>query len=332
MAERTDLARRLRTDLIWISGLAKLADWRKRGRSALIGFDRVRLAQRGAFQPRRDLDVVPAKLDRVIRALKHWRVDVVSIDEACARLAEQTPHRFVSLSFNGSYRDVMTSARPVLTTHDVPYTVYVPSAFPDGIAEPWWLALELAIATHERVSLMIDRDERHFVVADADRKMQLYDYLYHLMRRMPAADLDHAIKDLCARYGVDMAAVSRDIALTWDDVATLAADPRVTIGSATVNYPVLATLDDEAARRDIMMGRAVLETALQRPVRHFAFPFGDRMSFKPRDVDLAQAARFASAVTTVPGTLNGQSAALLPRLVWSDRMTIRSLRVRLAGY
>ena len=332
MSERVGLTVRLKTDFVWASGLAKLAELRKHGRSALIGFDRVRPAQSGAFQPRRHLDVTPAQLNRLIAALKRWRVDIVSIDEACARLAEQTSHRFVSLSLNGSYRDVVTSARPVLAAHDVPYTVYVPSAFPDGIAEPWWLALEAVIAPHARVSLIIDRKERHFAVADADRKTQLYGYLHDLMRTLPTADLNHTIKDLCTRYSVDMHAVARAVAMTWDDVATLASDQRVTIGSATVNYPVLANLDSEAARRDIAMGRAVLETALQRPVRHFAFPFGDRASFKARDVDLTRAASFMSVVTAIPAMLEGESAELLPRLVWNDAMTRRGLRVRLAGY
>lgn len=333
MADYSIFAARLKADLIWGSGFAKLAELRGQGASALIGFDRVRPPQRGAFQPRRRFDVTPKALDRIIRALKRWRIDIVPIDEACARLAEPTSHRFVSLSLNGAYRDVMTFAQPVLATHDVPYTVYVPSAFPDGIAEPYWLALEAAIAPHDRISLVIDRKERHFVVADADAKTQLYHYLDVIMRDAAPAERDGMIGDLCTRYGVDMQALTRDVALTWADVAALAADPRVTIGSATVNYPVLAKLDNDSARRDILMGRAVLETALQRPVPHFAYPFGDAGSFRPGHADMTEDARFASAVTSIPGTLRADSDPYrLPRIAWTDGMTRRALRVTLAGY
>ena len=333
MVEQANIVARVRSDLVWASGLARLAELRGKGTSALIGFDRVRAPQRGAFQPQQHLAIAPDALDRLIRALTRWRVDIVSIDEACARIVETTPHRFVSLSFNGSYHDVMRSAQPVLARHRGPYTVYVPSAFPDGIAEPWWLALQAVIAPYDRISLVIDRKETHFVVGDADTKTQLYDYLHHVMRALPPAELAPMIKDLCARYSVDLRALTREAAISWDDIAALAADPLVTIGSATVNYPALANLDADAARREIAMGCAVLETALQRPVRHIAFPFGDTSSFKSVHAEMARDARCISAVTAVPAMLDAKpDLHRLPRLIWNRSMTLRDLRVRLAGY
>ena len=53
--------------------------------------------------------------------------------------------RFVRLTFDGGYKDMMTSAYPVLSQHGIPFTVYVPTAFPDGLGEAWWLALEQMI-------------------------------------------------------------------------------------------------------------------------------------------------------------------------------------------
>ena len=52
------------------------------------------------------------------------------------------------------------------------------------------------------------------------------------MRTLAPSDLSAAIKDLCTRYSVDLAALSREASLDWDDLARLAADPLVTIGSA----------------------------------------------------------------------------------------------------
>ncbi|MDB5521580.1 MAG: polysaccharide deacetylase [Tardiphaga sp.] len=324
---------RLKADLIWASGWAGLSSARGWGPSALIGFDRVRPVRRDPFQPRRHLDITPLRLERLIRALKRWRVDIVSIDEACARLVDDPSRRFVSLSFNGSYRDIVTSAHPVLARHRVPFTVYVPSAFPDRIAEPWWLALEIMIRQHTRINLVIDRKQTFFGAESAATKYQLYERLYGWMRGLPPAELSAAINDLYGRYGVALVAPARDDAISWDDIALLAADPLATIGSMTVNHPALANLPDDAARRDIAMGRAVLESALQRPVRHFAFPFGDATSFGRPHVEMARAAGFTSAVTTIPAAIGRAHDALcLPRLIWNDAMPLRDLRVRLAGY
>ena len=57
--------------------------------------------------------------------------------------------------------------------------------------------------------------------------------------------------------------------MDWDDLAKLAADPLVTIGSATVNYPALSNLKEADAQREMTMGKAVAETALRRDDQAF---------------------------------------------------------------
>ena len=194
----------------------------------------------------------------------------------------------------------MTSAYPVLSRHRVPFTVYVPTAFPDGIGEAWWLALEQVIARERRISLVMGRNEMHFDVPGVAEKYQLYDFLSRWMRSLEPADLSAAIKDLCTRYAVDLAALSRQVALDWDDLATLAADPLVTLGGATVNFPVLSNMKDAAALREMTMGKAVMETALRRDVKHFAYPFGDRKSWQRRHMAMVEEAGFVSAVSSHP--------------------------------
>jgi peptidoglycan/xylan/chitin deacetylase (PgdA/CDA1 family) len=258
------------------------------------------------------------------------------MDEVCQRAVTlPAPRRFVCLTFDGGYKDLMTSAYPILTKHRVPFTVYVPTAFPDGLGEPWWLALEALIARENRLSLVMDRKERRFDIADASEKYQLYDFLEGWMRSLAPADLSFAIKDLCSRYSLDLAALSREASLDWSDLATLAADPLVTIGSATVNYPVLSNLRDADALREITMGAAVGQAAFHRAIKHFAYPFGDRASFRRQHVAMTEAAGFASAVSAIPGvveTAGRTSLHALPRVAWDgQRRSLRVMRVILSG-
>src|SRR5260370_8589615 len=109
------------------------------------------------------------------------------------------------------------------------------------------------IGCENRLSLEIDREERHFDIASAAEKYQLYEFLENWMRSLAPPALSSAIKDLCTRYSVDLAAVARDASMDWNDLAKLAADPLVTIGSATVNYPILSNLQDAHALRDLTM-------------------------------------------------------------------------------
>ena len=147
--------------------------------------------QAGRFQPLLSNEITPAFLDRTIRALKRWKYDIVSIDEVCRRAVTlASPRRFVCLTFDGTYKDVAASAYPVLARHRVPFTVYVPTAFPDGIGEAWWLALEQVIARDRRISLMVGRSEMHFNVPTTSEKYELYDFLSGWMRSLEPADSD----------------------------------------------------------------------------------------------------------------------------------------------
>ncbi|MGN6114677.1 MAG: polysaccharide deacetylase family protein [Nitrobacter sp.] len=322
-------------ELAYFSGLVRLLERRAGGTGVILKFERVRPKPAGRFQPQRAQEVTPEFLDRVIRALRRWKFDVVTMDEFCQRTREPKVHgRFAALTFDGGYRDLRTHGYPVLEKHDVPFAAYIPIAFPDGVGEAWWLALQEVIARHDRIGLVIEGREQHFGAADLAAKHELYDFLANWMQTLAPAGLSAAINDLCTRYSVDLAAVSRKAFMTWENIATLAANPRVTIGSATVNYSALAAMPDDAAWREIEMGKRVLEAAIDREVRHFAYPFGRADSFDARHGLMAEQAGFVSAASSISGMIQpGGRFDLyaLPRIGANGEHSLRALRVRLSG-
>ncbi|HEY0219708.1 MAG TPA: polysaccharide deacetylase family protein, partial [Afipia sp.] len=280
-------------------------------------------------------EVTPRYLDRVIRALKHWKFEFVSVAEARRRERCDGKGRFVALTFDGAYRDFFTHAYPVLRRYDVPFALYVPTGLVDAITQPWWLELEAVLARAPRIVLFMKGEERRFRADSIARKYQVFDALHAWMMTLPPDELSAAMSDLCSRYGVDPKTVSQDVAMRWPDILTLADDPRATIGSATVSYPVLANIGSSAALREMRMGKTILETALGRECPEFAFPFGSVDTFGRRDVLLAQDAGFAGAVSSCPGLVaaKGEDELLcLPRISLGSRpRSLRMLRVTLSG-
>jgi hypothetical protein len=123
--------------------------------------------------------------------------------------------------------------------------------------------------------------------------------------------------------------------MDWDDLTKLSADPLVTIGSATVNYPVLTNLKDADAQREMAMGKAVAEAAFRRGIRHFAYPFGDRESWRRAHVAMTQEAGFVSAASAIAGVVEAHGRSnlhALPRVAWDGRQrSLRMMRVILSG-
>jgi peptidoglycan/xylan/chitin deacetylase (PgdA/CDA1 family) len=328
--------RRLRLELAWFTGQPWLRERKAGGAGAILRFEQVRPARNERYQPLKPTEITPQFLDRTIRALKRWGYDIVGMDEVCRRAVTlPEARRFVSLTFDGAYKDLMTFGYPVLSRHAVPFALYVPTAFPDGVGEPWWLALEEVIGRESRVGLMVDGSEQHFTVNTAAEKHELYALLEEWMRSLAPSELSAAVNDLCKRYSVDLAKLSRAAFMDWSDLAKLAADPLVTIGSTTVNYPVLANLKDDAAAREITMGKAVAENAFHRRIRHFAYPFGSRSGFRRAHVVMAEEAEFASAVSTIPGVVDAEGRTnlhVLPRIAWDGRWhSLRIMRVLVSG-
>jgi len=327
--------RRLGLEAAYFTGAAGLAGLRAADRGVILKIDRVRPRRNEPFQPLQSRELTPDQLDRVITALRRWKVELLSIDQLCARFdAPRRSGRFVCLSFDGGWRDVLRFGTPVLARHGVPFTMYLPTAFPDGLGKPWWLALEQVIARHARLALVIDGVERRFDCASLEDKHHVYHFLSSWMQSLAPADLSLALGDLCQRFSVDFAALAREALVGWDELMPLAADPLVTIGSATVNFSALASLDDASAQREIRMGRAVAEAALGRGVPHFAFPFGSSGSFNERHVRMAEQAGFASAVSAVPGVVTAASNRFaLPRVTFDGRRrSLRMLNAMLSGF
>jgi peptidoglycan/xylan/chitin deacetylase (PgdA/CDA1 family) len=83
------------------------------------------------------------------------------------------------------------------------------------------------------------------------------------------------------------------------------------------------------------MGKAVLESALHRPINHVAFPFGDRAAFNRSHVTMAAELGFVSAVTTIPGMVQPEGRTelhALPRIAWDGRShSLRAMRTLLSG-
>jgi peptidoglycan/xylan/chitin deacetylase (PgdA/CDA1 family) len=326
----------LKLELAYFRGKAFWQSREVGGAGVILRFEHVRPLRAGFFQPLKASEITPKFLDRTVRALKRWRYDIVTVDEACRRAVIMAQRRrFVCLTFDGCTKDFITGAYPILARHRVPFTIYVPTAFPDGVGQPWWLALEQIIAKEIRVSLMIDRNERHFTVRTLTEKYELFELLSSWLRQLAPSDLSAAISDLCKRYAVDLAKLSREASMDWGDLTTLAADPLVTIGCATVNYSALSNLKDADATREMTMGRAVAETALQRDLMHFAYPFGDRTSFRRAHVVMAEELGFHSAVSTIPGIVDTEGRTnlrALPRVSWDGRLrSLRAMRVLLSG-
>ena len=308
------------------------------GVGAILTLHHVRPQRPDAFQPNHLLEITPQFLEGLLKRLKRSALDVISLDEMHRRyISGDFKRRFVCITFDDGYKDLMRHAYPLLKKYQMPFALYIPTSFPDRLGELWWVALEAVIAQNSRISMVVDGKERFFACGSVPEKRALFDEIYGYLRGMETEDeLRRVVRDLGAGYGVDMAAFCRDLCMDWQEIVDLAADPLVTIGAHTVNHVMLKKLTDDAAvRAEMDMSGAVLEAALGKRPQHLAYPVGDPTSAGPREFRIAAELGFKTAVTTRPGVLfkaHRDHLTALPRIsVNGDFQQQRYVKVLMSG-
>ena len=289
------------------------------GVGSILMLHHVRPAREAAFQPNSHLEVTPNFLRAMLAHLRSRDIDLITMDELHRRLTERDfSRRFACFTFDDGYRDNWDFALPVLREFDAPLTVYVASDFAQNTGILWWIALERVIAKASSVEAEIDGVTRRMDTSTLAAKHTAFARLHDWLRALPGRDdLSREIGALCSRHGIDLAAICSELCMSWDELKPFATEPLVGIGAHTITHCNLAQQSDEIASQEMATSRARIESALQRPVFHFAYPYGDRLAAGRREFALAKAAGFKTAVTTRPGMLFSESAdhpTALPRV------------------
>lgn len=256
------------------------------------------------FAPNRGLVSTPDFLDAMLDQVESAGMDVVSLDEVVRRLREKDERRFACFTFDDAYRDNLEYAYPIFKRRSLPMMLYVPSDYPDGNGDLWWLALEQVVArTPDAIELNRDGTLWRLPTATVAEKYRAFRQVYWWLRAVDEGTQRQVVRELADRYGVDMAADCRKLIMSWDEIRSLAADPLVTIGAHTKAHFNVAKLSRAQARDELMGGADKIARELgKRPV-HFAYPYGGADAAGKREFALARECGFETGVTTQKGML-----------------------------
>ena len=272
-----------------------------------------------------------AFLDHALAWLKNngWRV--VSFDEALRCLMQEDGgQRFAVLTFDDGYRDNVTRALPILELHDAPFTIFVPTGAPTRTLYSWWLGLRALFRMCDTVT--IDAMGRRFDCPDLGSKTtalaEVTQWIHSDLRRA------WMLAPTFATAGISLPALNDTYFLDENELKELARHRLASVGAHTASHAALSTLQPTSVRREMFDNRSYLEQLLERPIKHFAYPYGSRGACGEREEKIAAEIGFLSAVTTrsAPLTTAHRSRPLfLPRIGFPAKVTTAGLDGRVSG-
>lgn len=248
-----------------------------------------------------ELAVTPSQFDEHLELLtRAGRV------ESLAQLAQEIDAGALTgltfaITFDDGYADNLHAARPLLEAHETPATVFVTTGCLGG--RPFWWD-ELAAMMLEgdglpdRIELELDGQSHAWSCAELGARAA-YEAVWAELQPLP----DEARRRALAAVREQVGAVVSDDgrSLTTGELAELARDGLVEVGAHTETHPLLASLADPDAEREIVGSKARLEDLLDRPVQSFSYPFGGPAHYGAREVEIVRRAGFELACSAVPG-------------------------------
>jgi peptidoglycan/xylan/chitin deacetylase (PgdA/CDA1 family) len=244
--------------------------------------------------------------------------NVLPLGEACARLARGAlPARAACITFDDGYADNEQVALPILKRFGLPATFFVSSGFSDGgimFNDGVIEAVRRAPAgPHDLSSLGLGR----YSLSDSSTRRAAVDALLGHLKYRQVGERRALVEQLAEKMG---STLPKNLMMSPAQIRRLH-DAGMEIGGHTVNHPILASLDEDQARAEIVDGKRRLEDIIAAPVSLFAYPNGKPgVDYGPRDVELVKKAGFAAAVSTIGGVAGRSSDIFqLPRFGPWDR-------------
>jgi peptidoglycan/xylan/chitin deacetylase (PgdA/CDA1 family) len=185
-----------------------------------------------------------------------------------------------------------------LKKHGVPAVFFIPSKMIDDRQLGWWDLIAFILKETKKPSVSLAGR-----IFELPREQSSAIRFFHkTMQLEKSADTEGLVTELAAQCGVPIP--SKEVMgaemMSWEELRTLASDG-MTIGSHTHTHRVLATLDPEDQREELLRSKAFLEEKLSAPVRSLAYPVGGYAHFTPETRRIAEECGYQVAYSFCTG-------------------------------
>ena len=257
---------------------------------------------------------------------RHFQI--IKLESLLERLAMEDPRleKSIVLTFDDGLRNNFSIANPILQKFDAPATFFV---CPGLIESQRWFWNQQARArlkgleAWRRSALArqwtMDDDGTNAPFHDIERIIGWMKTLPMKTRLACEEDIRDATKDF---QPTAKQKIQCDV-MNWDELRAL--DPNlITIGSHTVNHPILSTLQAGELQFEIRESRRLLEEKLNRSVEFFCYPNG---AFDP-DIIAETRKHYRAAVTTEPAFVQPTTDLhQLPRIGSTEKTSLLTWRL-----
>jgi peptidoglycan/xylan/chitin deacetylase (PgdA/CDA1 family) len=279
------------------------------------------------------LAVAPEHFEAQMAHLRESYNPISLLELARAMRARSIPRGSVVVTFDDGYLDNLENALPVLQRFAIPATIFVATAAARDAGGFWWDELDRMILGQgrlpEKLVIITAQGKHEWLVAEGVPRMPIRREVNAVLRKLSPGDREEAMMQLrrWASNALDDEHERRAMAVT--ELRRIQQSSLIELGAHTDSHPLLSTLSYEDQYAEIVGGRDILQEMTGRPIRCFAYPYGDYNSVS---TGIVAAAGFEIACGTQPGRVtSGTLASAIPRQ-WIGDWDGAEFRARMQGF
>ncbi len=280
----------------------------------------------------KSLEISPEQLENIIQYFNKKKYRAISLDELVVDHSSISKNeKFVIYTFDDGYIDNYTYAYPIFKKHGIPFTIYVATNMPDGNALLWWYLLEELIVKNSKIILNSVSGPLTYNTRTTKEKEIVFNEIRKLFASANKPQLDLLVKSLEINDVSRVNSLTRELALTWEQLIELSRDPLVTIGAHTVNHFPLNTLSYKESEFEILKSKEIIESHGLPPVKHFCYPLG---YYGDKEIKILQKSQYKSATTIKMANTfveNLEHPFSLPRIMINSLTDQKILEMQVSG-
>lgn len=256
---------------------------------------------------------------------------------------KELPPLAILLTCDDGLRNALTGMVPILQEEELSCLFFVLGA---SVAEHsrilWYEELYLLMSAAPGGIYSFDVPNMNFELGDRTQRRSAWWKLVKKLSQYDQARRDSFIETSRLKFGaaqggnaqssVNESQRERFSLLNGDELRQLVAQG-MSIGSHTLNHPILSQQASDDAWREISESRSLLEDAVRKPVWALAYPFGDPASVTNREMQMAEQAGFQCAFMNVGGGFGAQLPRFaLPRVHVTADMNLSEFEAHVSGF
>ncbi len=270
------------------------------GIATIFMLHRVAPFEQNRLFPNENMKVSSEFLEKFILELKDKGYEFISLDELCSILQAQiNVKKKIVFTLDDGYKDNYEIAYSVFKKHNVPFTVYVTTSFPNKKALLWWYAIEDLIIENDELIV----GEEIFYCGTYEEKNRVFLQIREKILKLEQQNLLDGLQELFENYTIDWFRNNETVCMSWENIIELSQDHLCTIGGHTKNHYAFNKLDKDEIYKEIIDANNEIEDKINKKIEHFAYPFGGRSEVGKIEFDIIKSLNFKTVTTTRNGTV-----------------------------